>query len=263
MKLATFNVNGINARTEILCDWLKSAAPDALAIQETKTVDAGFPAEVFKPLGYESFFFGQKSYNGVAILVKKDTFKEAKLLTKNIPNYPDDSARAIAVELTEKDGTSFAFIGGYFPNGQEVGSDKYLYKLDWIASLTEWTRHLLAEKKSLALAGDFNIAPTDNDVWNPEEWKDCILVSAPERDAYTGLKECGLIDLWEKTPHDPQTYSWWDYRQQGFEKNHGMRIDHIFASAALASRLQSITVDTTPRTKERPSDHTPIVATFL
>ncbi len=262
MKLATFNVNGINARLEILSEWLKKEAPDALALQETKTIDEGFPKEVFAPLGYEAFYFGQKSYNGVAILVKKDAFPSAKLIAKNIPNYPDTAARLIAVELTEKTGKPFLFISAYFPNGQEVGSDKYLYKLDWIASLTAWIRKLRSKGTEVYLTGDFNIAPTDADVWDPQSWAGNILVSEPERNTYSLLKNAGLVDLWEKTEHAPESYSWWDYRQQGFEKNQGLRIDHALASAALASRLQSISIDKEPRAKERPSDHTPVVASF-
>ncbi len=262
MKLATFNVNGINARLEIVSEWLKNKAPDAVALQETKTVDESFPKEVFTPLGYEAFYFGQKSYNGVALLIKKDAFLSSKLVTKNIPNYPDTAARLIAVELTEKSGKSFLFIGAYFPNGQEVGSEKYLYKLDWIASLISWIRKLRNAGTDVYLTGDFNIAPTDADVWNPESWKGNILVSEPERNAYTLLKDAGLVDLWEKTEHAPESYSWWDYRQQGFEKNQGLRIDHALASAALANRLESITIDKEPRAKDRPSDHAPVVAMF-
>ena len=262
MKLATFNVNGINARLEILTEWLKNKAPDAIALQETKTIDDSFPKEVFTQLGYEPFYFGQKSYNGVALLVKKDAFLATKLVAKNIPDYPDAAARSIAVSLTEKTGRPFLFIGAYFPNGQEVGGEKYLYKLDWIATLTSWIRKLRSNGTEIYLTGDFNIAPTDADVWNPESWKGNILVSEPERDAYTHLKEAGLIDLWDKTEHEKETYSWWDYRQQGFEKNQGLRIDHALASTALANRLQSITIDKDPRAKDRPSDHAPVVATF-
>lgn len=262
MKLATFNVNGINARLEILSHWLKKEAPDCLALQETKTVDEGFPKEVFAPLGYEAFYFGQKSYNGVALLIKKDAFLSSKLITKNIPNYPDTAARLIAAKLTEKTGDSFLFIGAYFPNGQEVGGERYLYKLDWIASLSAWIRKLRNKGTEIYLTGDFNIAPTDADVCNPESWKGNILVSEPERNAYALLKNAGLVDLWDKTPHEPESYSWWDYRQQGFEKNQGLRIDHALASASLAERLQSVTIDKEPRAKERPSDHTPVLALF-
>ena len=168
----------------------------------------------------------------------------------------------IAVAFEELTGKKWTFIGAYFPNGKEVGCDKYLYKLDWIAALTHWIRSLTEKKEDLVLAGDFNIAPTDADVWNPESWQGKILVSAPERDAYYGLLNAGLLDLWEKFPHAAGTYSWWDYRQQGFEKNQGLRIDHILATASPASRLSDIAIDTTPRSSDRPSDHAPVIAVF-
>ncbi|HBN73626.1 MAG TPA: exodeoxyribonuclease III [Sutterella sp.] len=262
MKLATFNVNGINARLTGLIDWLKSSNVDAVALQETKTLDEQFPVEAFEEAGYDAFFTGQKSYNGVALLVRRDSFKSAELTAKAIPNYPDPAKRVIAVTLEESSGKKWTFIGAYFPNGREVGCDKYLYKLDWIAALTRWVRSLIEKKKGLVLAGDFNIAPTDADVWNPESWKGKILVSAPERDAYYGLLNVGLIDLWGRFPHATGTYSWWDYRQQGFEKNQGLRIDHILASATPTSRLSDIFIDTAPRATDRPSDHAPVIAVF-
>lgn len=262
MKLATFNVNGINARLTALIDWLKTSAVDAVALQETKTTDDQFPKEALAEAGYDAFFTGQKSYNGVALLVRRGSFKNAVLTTKGIPNYPDTSARVIAVAFEELTGKKWTFIGAYFPNGKEVGCDKYLYKLDWIAALTHWIRSLTEKKEDLVLAGDFNIAPTDADVWNPESWQGKILVSAPERDAYYGLLNAGLLDLWEKFPHAAGTYSWWDYRQQGFEKNQGLRIDHILATASPASRLSDIAIDTTPRSSDRPSDHAPVIAVF-
>ena len=168
MKLATFNVNGINARLAALIDWLKSSAVDAVALQETKTTDDQFPKEALAEAGYDAFFTGQKSYNGVALLVRRGSFKNAVLTTKGIPNYPDTSARVIAVAFEELTGKKWTFIGAYFPNGKEVGCDKYLYKLDWIAALTHWIRSLTEKKEDLVLAGDFNIAPTDADVWNPK-----------------------------------------------------------------------------------------------
>ncbi len=148
MKLATFNVNGINARLAALIDWLKSSGVDAVALQETKTVDEQFPEKALAEAGYDAFFTGQKSYNGVALLVRRGSFKNAVLTAKGIPNYPDTSARVIAVAFEELTGKKWTFIGAYFPNGKEVGCDKYLYKLDWIAALTHWIRSLTGKKKT-------------------------------------------------------------------------------------------------------------------
>ncbi len=262
MKLATFNVNGINARLEILAQWLKTASPDAVALQETKTTDDTFPIEVIRSLGYEAFYSGQKSYNGTAILVRNKAFSRAELFAKNIPHYPDEATRAITVKLTETSGKSFLFIDAYFPNGQEVGSTKFLYKLDWIASLNLWIRELLQAGETVLLAGDFNIAPTDDDVYDPQGWAGNILVSAPERDAFAGLIQTGLVDLRMLLPHKAADYSWWDYRFQGFEKDKGLRIDHILANGPLACRLSSVTVDRTVRSMDRPSDHAPVIALF-
>jgi len=262
MRIASFNVNSIKARLPILLAWLQRAQIDAVVLQETKTEDDAFPLAAIQEAGYEAFYFGQKSYNGVALLARRDAFPAMQEVARNIPCYPDSSARSIAVRLTAVADTPFLFIGAYFPNGQEVGSEKYLYKLDWIAAMTRWVRELRKDGVSIVLAGDMNIAPTDDDVWDPEGWKGNLLVSVPERDAFQGLLRAGLVDPRARLHPGERSYSWWDYRFQSFEKNHGLRIDHILASPDLATRFTVLEVDRSPRSLERPSDHAPLVATL-
>lgn len=259
MKFATFNVNSVNMRLSILLNWLKENNVDAIALQETKTVDDLFPVAAFESIGYQAFFVGQKSYNGVAILVKKSSFSQIELLAKNLPNFPDVQARAIGVRLTEPTGNTILFIGTYFPNGTEVGSSKYLYKLDWMASLARWIRELISRRENIILVGDMNVAPTDNDLWNPEEYKNKVLVTPAERFAFGHLIDQGLIDTWTLEPRNPDQYSWWDYRFEGFAKNHGMRIDHILVTESIVKRYKTLTIDKKPRALEKPSDHTPVV----
>ena len=251
MKIATWNVNSIKMRAEQVVAWLKGTAVDVLVMQETKTTDDAFPASLFEAAGYDVVFDGQKNYNGVAIAVKKGV-AEVSRITRGIPGYPDDQKRFIAADLTTQDDVVLTVAGVYVPNGQEVASAKYLYKLDW-----------LADDRQVVVAGDFNIAPTDADVWNTTYWKDKILVSVPERSALTALKGAGLTDAWEIGLHAPDTFSWWDYRQSGFEKNHGLRIDLMLGSAPLLKRVTDVTIDTTPRAAEKPSDHAPVVMTLL
>lgn len=262
MKIATWNVNSIKMRAEQVVSWLTSTAVDVLVMQETKTTDDAFPASLFEAAGYDVVFDGQKTYNGVAMAVKKGV-AEVSRVTRGIPGYPNDQKRFIAADLTTQDGSVLTVAGVYVPNGQEVASAKYLYKLDWLAALTRWARQATADDKQVVVAGDFNIAPTDADVWNTTYWKDKILVSVPERSALTALKGAGLNDAWEIGLHAPDTFSWWDYRQSGFEKNHGLRIDLMLGSASLLKRVTDVTIDTAPRAAEKPSDHAPVVMTLL
>ena len=261
MRIATWNVNSIKMRAEQAVNWMNAAAIDVLFMQETKTTDDGFPAALFEAAGFDVWFDGQKTYNGVAMAVRRGAATVSRVM-KGLPGYPDEQKRFIAADLTLPDGTLLTAAGVYVPNGQEVASPKYLYKLDWLAALTRWARREAADGRAMLVAGDFNIAPTDADVWDPESWKDKILVSAPERAALTALQEAGLTDAWQAGLHAPETYSWWDYRQSGFEKNHGLRIDLMLSSDALLKRLTDVVVDTTPRAAEKPSDHAPVVMTI-
>ena len=177
----------------------------------------------------------------------------------NIPGYPDEQKRMIAADIEHVSGTKLRFAGVYVPNGTELGSNRYLYKLDWMSALTTWVREQLQSKTPLVLAGDFNVAPTDADVWDPEAWKGNLLVSPPEREAFERLVSAGMVDTWSLGLHAPDTYSWWDYRQAGFEKNHGLRIDHVLCSPDIAARISEVSIDTVPRAWEKPSDHAPVV----
>lgn len=259
MKLATWNVNSIKVRIDHVLKVLAHSDIDALVIQETKSTDDQFPVATFHAAGFDVYFVGQKTYNGVALVIKRGAFQEVNAVTYNIPGFPDDQKRVISATLTTHSGKAFDFVGAYFPNGQEVGSEKYLYKLEWIASLTLWLQEKLRAQHSVILGGDFNIAPTDDDVWDPREWHDCILVSRPEREAFERLLACGFSDsftLGETPKHD---FTWWDYRGSGFEKNIGLRIDHLLISQDLVSLFQSSQVLREPRGWDKPSDHAPVV----
>lgn len=262
MKIATWNVNSIKVRAPQVCAWLQASGTDVLAMQEIKTTDDLFPHDAFDAAGYDTYVFGQKTYNGVALAVRRETVAKVEDVVTGIPHYPDEQKRFIAATITGKDGALVRLAGVYVPNGQAVGCDKYLYKLDWLSALTHWTRAEIAAGNPLMIVGDYNIAPTDADVWNPENWKGNILVSEPERSALKTLLAAGLTDTWNLELHDPETYSWWDYRQSGFEKNHGLRIDLMLAAEPLTQRIKDVAVDTAPRATEKPSDHAPVVLTL-
>lgn len=259
MQIATWNVNSIKMRAEQVLGWLSDTQTTALLMQETKTLDEAFPREAFEAAGYRVFTCGQKTYNGVALAVRAEAVDAVEDIVCNIPGYPDAQKRLIAATLQLRDGRRLRVASAYFPNGQEVGADKYLYKLEWIAALTLWVRRELAREPLFVLGGDFNIAPSDADLWNPVEWRGKILASAPERSAWAGLLAAGLEDSWAQGLHAPETYSWWDYRMSAFEKNHGMRIDHLLASHAVIKDMDDVWIDARPRALEKPSDHAPVV----
>lgn len=249
MKIATWNVNSLKVRLPHVLDWLAANQPDALCLQETKTEDANFPAEELLQAGYRTVFSGQKTYNGVAILSKT----EAQDVVAGIPGYNDEQKRVIAATI---DGVRIVCV--YIPNGQSVDSDKYQYKLSWLAALQAWLKEELARYPKLALLGDYNIAPEDCDVYDPQGWEGNVLVSDPERTAFQGLQQLGLRDSFRLFEQPEKTYSWWDYRMMAFRRNMGLRIDHILISQTL--ECTSCTIDKAPRKLERPSDHTPVVA---
>ena len=261
MKIATWNVNSIKMRAEQAVAWMTDKSIDVLLMQETKTTDDLFPRSVFAEAGFDVWVDGQKTYNGVAMAVRRGAATVTGVL-RGLPKYPDEQKRFIAADLTLPNDSRVTVAGVYVPNGQEVASSKYLYKLDWLASLTGWARQATTGDRAVLIAGDFNIAPTDADVWDPQAWRDKILVSAPERTALASLKQAGYTDAWETGLHAPESFSWWDYRQSGFEKNHGLRIDLMLASGALLKRVASVEIDTQPRAQEKPSDHAPVVMTI-
>jgi exodeoxyribonuclease-3 len=248
MKLATWNVNSLKVRLPQVLDWLAAEQPDALCLQELKCEDAAFPATDIEAAGYRAAFNGQKTYNGVAILSRA----EAAEVQRDIPGLDDPQKRLIAATVGE-----LRLVCAYFPNGQAVGSEKFAYKLDWLAALTAWLKEELARHPRLVLAGDFNIAPEDRDA-HPD-WKEEIHVSPPEREAFRALTALGLADAFRLFEQPEQSYSWWDYRMGAFRRNFGLRIDHLLVSPALVPACRACRVDKAPRKLERPSDHAPVV----
>ncbi|HEX5687478.1 MAG TPA: exodeoxyribonuclease III [Ideonella sp.] len=251
MKFATWNVNSLAVRLPQLLEWLAANPVDALVLQETKLTDDKFPKAEIEAAGYHVVFHGQKTYNGVALLTRGNL---ADKVIKNIPNHGDDQARLIAGTLA-----GIRLIGGYFPNGQAPGSDKFAYKMKWLDALRDWLRAELAEHPQLVLMGDFNIAPEDRDVHDPVLWAGQIHCTDEERAHFKGLLGLGLHDAFRLFDQPPKCWSWWDYRNLAFRKNQGLRIDHILVSEALRPRVAACTIDKLPRKNERPSDHAPVV----
>lgn len=250
MKIATWNVNSLTVRLPQVLAWLQNQAPDVLCLQETKLEDAAFPRAAFIDAGYQAVFAGQKTYNGVAILARQP-LREVQI---GLPGFQDAQKRLIAASLGE-----LRLICGYFPNGQAVGSEKYAYKLAWLEALIAWLPDELRRWPRLVLAGDFNIAPEDRDVHDPQAWAGQILCSEAERDAFRRLLVLGLHDAFRLFEQPAHSYTWWDYRQGAFRRNLGLRIDHLLVSAALRPQVHACTIDKTARGAERPSDHAPVI----
>ncbi len=251
MKLATWNVNSLKVRLPHLTDWLQSATPDVVCLQELKLEDAKFPRDEIAAAGYASVSSGQKTYNGVAILSRTP----AEDVRTGIPGFDDEQRRVIAATIGDA-----RIVCLYAPNGQAVGSDKYEYKLRWYSALREWLASELTRHPNLAVLGDLNIAPEDRDVHDPKAWEGQVHVSEPERAAFRALIDLGLKDSFRLFEQPEKSYSWWDYRMMGFRRNAGLRIDFVLLSAALAARCTGCTIDKAPRKLERPSDHTPVIA---
>lgn len=252
MKIASWNVNSLKVRLPHLLDWLAEQQPDVLCLQELKLEDHNFPRSEIEAAGYQVAFFGQKTYNGVALLSRQPI---SNVIFGN-PHFPDEQKRLIAGTVGDT-----RVICAYMPNGQSVGSDKYEYKLRWLDALAVWVAEELAAHPKLALGGDYNIAPDDRDVHNPQAWAGMILCSAPERAAFQRLLDIGLKDSFRLFEQPEKTYSWWDYRMLGFQKNQGLRIDHVLLSQALSEKCTAAGIDRAPRKLERPSDHAPVWAT--
>ena len=253
MKIASWNVNSLRVRLPHVLDWLESAQPDVLALQETKMIDEEFPASAIQEAGYHVAFSGQKTYNGVAIISKS----EARDIVTDVPDLDDPQRRILAATID-----SVRIIDLYVPNGQSVESDKYHYKLDWLEKLTAYIEPQLAEHKELVVLGDYNIAPEDRDCYDPKAWGEEVLCSKSERAAFEKLISLGLVDTFRLFEQDDRSYSWWDYRQMAFRRKRGLRIDHVLASAALAEKCVEASIDIEPRKLERPSDHAPAIAVF-
>ena len=254
MKLATWNINSLTVRLPQVLDWLQSNPVDVLVLQELKMTDDKFPFDAFTQAGYHAHCFGQKTYNGVALLSKAPVTD----VVKNIPGFSDDMARVISGTVN-----GVRVIGAYFPNGQEPGSDKFDYKMNWLKGLRDWIKTELIAHPRLVLMGDYNITFDDADVWDPIGLKDTIHCTDEERYHLGALVALGLHDAYRLFPQAEKSYSWWDYRDFGFRRNRGMRIDHILVSNALKADVTSCVIDKTPRKNERPSDHTPVVVELL
>jgi exodeoxyribonuclease-3 len=253
MRIATWNVNSLRVRLPQLATWMGGDPTDIVGLQELKLTDEDFPAEDIRGLGLQAAWYGQKTYNGVALLA---TLPLTEVVT-GIPGHDDPQKRVIAATVA-----GVRIINVYVPNGQSVGSDKYAYKLDWIGHLQRYVQEAMQRWERLVLMGDFNIAPEDRDVHDPAKWAGSVHVSEAERAALAGLMEIGLVDTFRLFDQPEGAYSWWDYRMGAFRRNHGLRIDLVLTSRALAERCTGSRIDRAPRAWERPSDHAPVVATF-
>ncbi len=250
MKIATWNVNSIKIRLPQVLDWLAANQPDVLCLQETKAEDKNFPIADLTAAGYKVAFSGQKTYNGVAVISKIPVTE----IVVAIPNFDDPQKRVLAATVG-----GVRIICVYVPNGQSVDSDKYQYKLAWLKALKLWLNDELERYPILALLGDYNIAPDERDVYDPQAWEGQVLVSPPERQAFRDLVELGLQDAFRLFDQPEKTFSWWDYRMNAFRRNMGLRIDHILLTKYLANKCTACAIDKEMRKLERPSDHAPVV----
>ena len=253
IRIATWNVNSLRVRLPHVLQWLEAEKPDVLALQETKLIDINFPIEEIQNAGYHAVYAGQKTYNGVAVLSKVIATDTAS----SFPNFDDPQRRILCSTIND-----IKVLNLYAPNGSEVGSDKFKYKLEWFSHLHSFVKNLLDKNEKVILLGDFNIAPDDRDVHDPREWEGKVLVSEAERDGFRQLLELGLTDCFRIFDQDEDCFSWWDYRAAAFRRNRGLRIDHILTSEVLANKCIRCWIDKSPRSLERPSDHAPVIAEF-
>jgi len=251
VKLATWNVNSLKVRLPQVLEWAARHQPDALCLQETKLQNEHFPFAELRAAGYEPLANGQKTYNGVAILARA----AAADAVTSIPGFSDEQKRVLAATVG-----GVRVVCAYVPNGESVESDKYQYKLKWLAAFHAWLKQELALHPHLAVLGDYNIAPEDRDVHDPSAWEGKVLFSKPEREAFNGLIGVGLKDAFRLFEQPDRSFTWWDYRMNAFRRKLGMRIDHILLSEELAKRCTACTIDIEPRKNERPSDHAPVMA---
>jgi exodeoxyribonuclease-3 len=252
MKVASWNVNSVNARRERLLRWLSDKQPDVLCLQELKGVDESFPSADVYELGYQCAIYGQRTYNGVAILAKSPIEDVRRGFDDG---DPDAEARFLSARVGE-----LRVLCCYVPNGQEINSDKYTYKLRWLDRLLAYLARHHTPTEPLVLCGDFNIAPEEIDVYDPEGWRESVLFHAAVREKWRLLIEWGLVDTFRKHVPDPGKYSWWDYRMLSFPKGRGLRIDHVLATAPMAARCTAAAIDREERKGKQPSDHAPVSA---
>ena len=255
MKITTWNVNSLTARLQHVLDWLAVNPVDVLALQELKLTDDKFPHQALREAGYEAAVFGQKTYNGVALLTRAPL--TADDVVRNIPGFADDSARVIAATVPAPGGP-LRVVNGYFVNGQAPGSDKFDYKMSWLRALRDWLREELAAYPRLLLLGDFNIAPEDRDSHDPVGLAETIHHTSEERHHFQALLGLGLADAFRLFEQPDKSFSWWDYRMLGYQKNRGLRIDHILVSEPLRAQVAACGIDRVPRKWPKPSDHAPV-----
>ena len=253
MKIASWNVNSLRVRLAHVLDWLGAAKPDVLALQETKTKDPDFPVEAFADAGYQVAFAGQPTYNGVALIAREPI----ESTIHDLDDFKDEQRRVLGATIA-----GVRVLNLYVPNGQSVDSEKYQYKLNWLSALYAHLEQELKSYDRCVVLGDFNIAPEDRDVHDPEQWRDKVLCSEPEREALNRILSLGFVDTFRMFEDADNVFSWWDYRAAAFRRNLGLRIDLILASNALAGACTAASIDVEPRRLERPSDHTPVVAEF-
>ncbi len=254
MKIATWNVNSIAIRLEQVLNWLETTETDVLCLQETKCVDEKFPLEAFNDAGYNAAFMGQKSYNGVAILSKH----QIKDVQYNFPDDAEDAPKRLIAATIE----NIRIVNTYIPNGTELWTDKFTFKLDWLQRLRKFFDAAYDVDSDVLLCGDFNVAPDESDVWNVPFWEGKLHFTKPERAAIHQVKQWGFVDVFRQINGDEKLFSWWNYREGAFFKNQGLRIDHIWTSKSLAEKCVGCQIDRKPRGAERPSDHAPVAAEF-
>lgn len=254
MLLATWNVNSVRVRLPRLCAWLERRQPDVVCLQETKVADAEFPVDELAKLGYRALLNGQPTYNGVALLSRVEATDPVRALD----DRDDPQRRLLAATVA-----GVRVVNVYAPNGGEVGSDKYAYKLDWYRRLAAFLARHLDPGAPVVLCGDLNVAPADRDVWDPEGWRGQTLCSEPEREAFRALEAWGFRDALRLLhPETPGLYTWWDYREGAFHRGWGLRIDHVLLTAPLAARCTAVEVDRPERKGPKPSDHAPVLVTL-
>ncbi len=261
VKISTWNVNSLTVRLPQVLDWLAANPVDALCLQELKLSDDKFPVAELEAAGYRSTFFGQKTYNGVALLTRNETVSSVDAVVKNIPGFADEQARIIAGTLSTAAG-AVRLVNGYFVNGQAPGTDKFAYKMTWLDALQRWLRTELAAHPQLVLVGDFNITLEDRDTYDPEGLRETIHHTTEEREHLHHLFSLGLHDAFRLFEQPEKSYTWWDYREFAFRRNRGLRIDYVLVSDALKPMVTACTIDKAPRKNERPSDHVPVVVTL-
>ena len=253
MKIATWNVNSLSVRLPQVLDWLAANPTDVLALQELKLTDDKFPVAAFNEAGYQAQWFGQKTYNGVALISRNEGVE----VVKNIPGFEDEMSRVIAATYGD-----VRVIGAYFPNGQAPDSDKFVYKMRWLDALRDWVKDEMTRHPKLVLMGDYNITFDALDMWDPIALAGTIHCTDAEREKLQALIDLGLTDSFRLFEQPEKSYSWWDYREFAFRRNRGLRIDHILISEPLKARATACVIDRAPRKNERPSDHAPVIVTL-